>query len=83
MARDALFDLAVNRSLVYAGRLGVLGQGEEKLEGGLELWYLKTRFAYRIPLETVVEVLQTYPGGEYYWTGGADGSWQAGRNPRP
>ena len=83
MARDALFDLAVNRSLVYAERLGVLGQSEETLKGSLELWYLKTRFAYRIPLDTVVEVLQTYPGGEYYWTDGADGSWAEGRNPRP
>ncbi len=81
MARDALFDLAVNRSLVYAERLG-LHQSEE-LTGGLELWYLKTRFAYRVPLQTVVEVLQTYPGGEHYWVGGADGGWQKGRNPRP
>ena len=83
VARDALFDLAINRSLVYAQRLGVLDQGEERLRGSLELWYLKTRFAYRIPLETVVEVLQTHPGGEYYWGGGQEGTWREGRNPRP
>ena len=83
VARDALFDLAINRSLVYAERFGVLGQDRERLRGGLELWYLKTRFAYRIPLETVVEVLQTHPGGEYYWTGGQAGTWKKGRNPRP
>ena len=83
MPRDALFDLAVNRSLQYAARLGVLRQGEKKLKEGLELWYLKTRFAYRVPLETVVETLQTYPGGEHYWVGGAGGGWRVGRNPRP
>ena len=83
MPRDALFDLAVNRSLVYAERLGVLRQDGERLKGGLELWYLKTRFAYRIPLQTVIEILQTYPGGEHYWTGGQEGAWQEGRNPRP
>ncbi len=83
MPRDALFDLAINRSLVYAERLGVLNQSRERLKGALELWYLKTRFAYRIPLETVVEVLQTRPGGVHYWAGGADGGWREGRNPRP
>ena len=83
MPRDALFDLAINRSLVYAERLGALGQDRERLRGGLELWYLKTRFAYRIPLETVVEVLQMYPGGEHYWMGGQGGEWKEGRNSRP
>ena len=83
MARDALFDLAVNRSLEYAARLGFLAEGEAALRGGLELWYLKTRFAYRIPLEVVVRVLQTYPGGEHYWSGGEAGGWHRGRNPRP
>ena len=83
VARDALFDLAINRSLVYAKRLGVPGQDRERLRGGLELWYLKTRFAYRISLKTVVEVLQTYPGGEHHWTGGEEGGWKKGRNPRP
>lgn len=83
MPRDALFNLAVNRSLVYAKRLGVLNQDEVKMWQGLELWYLKTRFAYRIPLTTVIEVLQTHPGGEYYWAGGQEGEWKEGRNPRP
>ena len=83
MPRDALFDLAINRSLQYAARLGVLSQGEERLRDGLELWYLKTRFAYRVPLGRVVKILQTYPGGEVYWTGGREGGWKEGRNPRP
>lgn len=83
MPRDALFDLAVNRSLVYAKRLGVLDQDEMKMQRGLELWYLKTRFAYRISLATVTQVLQTYPGGKHYWAGGERGAWQEGRNPRP
>ncbi len=83
MARDALFDLAVNRSLVYAKRSGILNQRTERLRGGLELWYLKTRFAYRIPLAAVISVLQTYPGGEQYWIGGQEGIWKEGRNPRP
>ena len=78
MPRDALFDLAINRSLVYAARLGVLNQGEKRLKEGLELWYLKTRFAYRIPLGRVVHVLETYPGDEHYWAGGAEGGWRRG-----
>ena len=83
MPRDALFDLAVNRSLIYAERLGMLHRGEARLAEGLELWYLKTRFAYRVPLDVVVAVLQTHPGGEQYWIGGMHGRWQEGRNPQP
>ncbi len=81
MPRTELFDAAVNRALVYALRLGLpLSDREkdrEKLRGGLELWYLKTRFAYRIPLETVVATLQDHPGGDHYWRGGKTGSWVA------
>ena len=80
MSRAELFDAAVNRALVYALRLGLLlGDSEkdkEKLRVGLELWYLKTRFAYRIPLETVVETLQSHPGGDCHWVGGRTGSWE-------
>ena len=86
MAHAPLFDLAVNRALLYSRRLGLpLKEAEqgERLRAGLEPWYLKTRFAYRIPLERVLEALQSYPGGEHYWTGGEGGRWVAGRNPQP
>ncbi len=85
MSRDALFDLAVNRAAVYLDRLGLLGKqismAERKLR--LEPWYLRTRFAYRIPLEAVLEVIESYPGPNRYWTGGRQGCWQEGENPRP
>ena len=75
MPRDALFDLAVNRALSYALRLGLPLEDDKALYGGLELWYLKTRFAYRIPLDDVVATLQSYPG-KGSWQGGQEGSWQ-------
>ena len=93
-ARDELFDLAVTRSLAYATKLGGLsanppGPGEEQgdraasLSRLLEVWYLKTRFAYRVPLDEVVDVLLTWPGPGHYWQGGPQGGWQVGTNPRP
>ena len=75
MPRNKLFDLAVNRALSYAHRLGVPFDDTEVLRSGLELWYLKTRFAYRIPLEEVVATLQTYPGEGSSWQGGKEGAW--------
>ena len=75
MSRDALFDLAINRALSYALRLGLPLEDDGALYGGLELWYLKTRFAYRIPLDDVVATLRSYPG-KGSWQGGAKGSWQ-------
>lgn len=77
MPRDALFDAAVNRALGYAERLGVPLGEREALYRGLELWYLKTRFAYRIPLETVLEALLRYPKtlGAHQWQGGPEGTW--------
>lgn len=85
MPRPELFDRAVSRALAYAERLGALeGERNQKLlHDVLELWYLKTRFAYRVPLDLVVEVLTNYPGPGHYWTGGREGGWQAGENPRP
>ncbi len=77
MPRTELFDAAVNRALVYALRLGLPLGDREKLRVGLELWYLKTRFAYRIPLETVIATLQSHPGGNCCWRGGGTGSWVA------
>jgi hypothetical protein len=73
--RGELFDLAVNRSLSYARSVGLELNNKEKLEQGLELWYLKTRFAYRIPLDDITQVLESYPGTGT-WTGGTDGMWQ-------
>ncbi len=74
-SRDLLFDAAVNRALLYARRLGVPLGDSAALKGGLELWYLKTRFAYRVPLKDVLGALERYPG-EGQWRGGASGSWQ-------
>lgn len=75
MARDALFDAAVNKARSYALRLGLPLDDPERLRGGLELWYLKTRFAYRVPLGGVVEALLGCPDATYSWTGGAAGRW--------
>ena len=83
MPRDALFDLAVNRALTYALRLGLALEDTAALRSGLELWYLKTRFAYRIPLEDVVAALKSYPGGDCFWRGGRAGGWQRGSTPKP
>ncbi len=77
MPRDALFDAAVNRALVYAVRLGVPLDARGDLRKGLELWYLKTRFAYRIPLDEVIAVLCTSPNSSWRWQGGREGRWQA------
>jgi len=78
MARDALFDAAVNRALLYALRTGVSLQDKEALRGRLELWYLKTRFAYRVPFEEVLDTLRRYPGEGHVWSGGPEGAWVDG-----
>lgn len=75
-AREALFDLAVARALAYAQGLGLALDDPEALRRGLELWYLKTRFAYRVPLAGVVAALARYPGGGR-WRGGPGGTWDA------
>ena len=78
-ARDELFDLAVERALAYARRLALDFGSAERLREGLELWYLKTRFAYRVPLGDVVTALLAYPeaGGEpHTWRGGFAGGWR-------
>lgn len=79
MAREQLFELAVNRAASYAARFGVLGSGDAaQLHRVLELWYLKTRFAYRVPFEAIVAALARYPPkGRYRWRGGPQGGWQA------
>lgn len=75
MPRDALFDAAVNKALSYALRLGLPLDDPERLRSGLELWYLKTRFAYRVPLDEVVVALSRAPGPHSNWKGGAAGRW--------
>ena len=80
MSRPELFDAAINKAHTYALRLGLPLDDPDKLRGGLELWYLKTRFAYRIPLETLIEPLLAAPRGvgeHYLWQGGPNGSWKA------
>jgi hypothetical protein len=79
MERNTLFDLAVNRSLSYAKSMGLELHDKEKLAQGLELWYLKTRFAYRISLADIITALQTYPS-QGLWQGGKDGLWQNPNN---
>ena len=85
MARDELFDLAVNRARSYAVRLNALERAgsARELAQRLELWYLRTRFAYRVPLEQVAAVVWTSPRGEVHWSGGPDGSWQPGPPREP
>lgn len=77
MARDELFDLAVERADTYARRLALDYGSVARLAAGLEVWYLKTRFAYRIPLEQVVAVLATRMDAAptAKWRGGPQGAW--------
>lgn len=79
VARDALFDLAVERTLSYAQSVNISTRDKE-LKKHLEVWYLKTRFAYRISLDDITEVLRRYPG-QGKWLGGKDGSWQNEHTP--
>lgn len=72
--RDKLFELAVARALSYTQKLGLNLQSDAQTKD-LEPWYLKTRFAYRIPLDDIIRVLQTYPGQNHHWKGGKDGTW--------
>jgi hypothetical protein len=85
MPRRELFDRAVKNALTYAQRLGAFDGESDRvvLHSVLELWYLKTRFAYRIPLDDVVDVLLRYPGPGYYWRGGPEGEWIVGEEPAP
>ena len=85
MARDELFDLAVNRARTYARRLGAIerSDGAGELARRLELWYLRTRFAYRVPLDGVAAAVWTDPGGDVHWSGGPDGGWRPGPPTEP
>lgn len=85
MARDELFDLAVNRALAYARRTRALERSADVrgLAGELELWQLRTRFAFRLDLAAIAERLREAPAGEVHWHGGPDGGWRDGPPPRP
>lgn len=66
----------MNRAATYARRLGALDADRPVLRERLELWYLRTRFAYRVPLERVVDALAHHPGGAVQWHGGPSGGWR-------
>lgn len=86
MAREKLFDLAVNRARTYALRLHAVerSDGPRDLAKRLELWYLRTRFAYRVPLEEVAAVIWAGPqGDDVHWEGGPAGGWRPGPPPEP
>lgn len=74
--REALFDLAVNRAAEYAERLGLPRADVERTRLGLEVWYLKTRFAYRVPLDEVAVAVASRPAAAgSAWSGGRHGAW--------
>lgn len=79
-SRDAVFDLAVNRAAEVVARLG--GGDAPARRRALEVWYLRTRFAYRVAFEAVVRALASRPEGDVHWEGGEDGSWKPGPPPR-
>ncbi|HZX00567.1 MAG TPA: hypothetical protein VFF10_10930 [Trueperaceae bacterium] len=80
--RDVLFDLAVNKAAEYAARLGIPAGDPERTRLGLEVWYLKTRFAYRVPLYEVAEAVSRRPeSADAAWTGGRSGSWGVAVEP--
>jgi hypothetical protein len=85
VARDELFDLAVNRALAYARRTRALDRAGDAvaLARELELWVLRTRFAYRLDLLEVATRLRRAPAGEVHWSGGRAGGWRDGPPPRP
>ncbi len=60
MERAELFELAVTRAATYLDRLMPAwreSHDAHALRAALELWYLRTRFAYRVPLDEVVAAL--------------------------
>jgi hypothetical protein len=75
-ARDAIFDLAINRAASF-----LRGAGQN---AALELWHSKTRFASRVELELIRAALeQRPPVGEWFWDGGESGGWEMGKAPTP
>lgn len=90
-SRDALFDLAVNRAAEAAQRLGARRSSAERpgcddppeLRRRLEVWYLKTRFASRVPFEPLLRAVRARPPGSVHWQGGPGGGWRPGPPGRP
>ncbi len=83
-APDALFDLAVNRAWAALRGLRPADPGAGLTTGFLAGWHARTRFARRVPLDTVRAALQQRPGGgEWHWAGGPDGGWTEGKAPFP
>lgn len=75
-ARDAIFDLAINRAASF-----LRGAGQN---AALEIWHSKTRFASRVKLELIRVALEQRPlTGEWFWAGGESGAWQSGKAPTP
>ena len=72
--QNALFDLAVNRAARVTALLGM---------GHLQLWHQKTRFAIRIPKESIRAALESRPSGIYHWCGCEQGSWCEGKAITP
>lgn len=86
MARSELFDLAMNRALAYARRTRALERSADvrSLARELELWQLRTRFAFRLDLDAIAARLLAAPAtGDVHWQGGPDGGWREGPPPRP
>ena len=75
-ARDAIFDLAINRAASF-----LRGAGQHVQ---LEVWHSKTRFASRVELDLIRAALEQCPKeGEWFWAGGETGAWQMGKAPTP
>lgn len=88
-SREKLFDLAVNRALSFAKKMGKLstidGNQSQITEDDLTSWHKQTRFAYRIALNEIVKCLNGLPSmqDDYYWQGGVSGTWVEGKTPHP
>jgi hypothetical protein len=74
-APDAIFDLAVNRAAAF-----VRGAGSSV---NLDAWHARTRFASRVNLQDIRAALEQKPMGDWYWSGGLNGSWHSGKARTP
>jgi hypothetical protein len=76
-ARDVLFDLAVNRALLYVRHVAGSAPPRtvEELVLLLEPWALRTRFVARLELPTIARCLHEAPQGRVIWSGGIEGGW--------
>jgi hypothetical protein len=74
----AIFDLAVNRADTYLRSLPLESSQRNLLE-----WHSRTRFVSRIPLEDILQALESRPKGLtqglVHWQGGAEGGWVQGK----